>query len=149
MSSKPSEERSRVSQGCQENKEAAGTGHTTQDPLFEAIAYVRYRGWAERKLERDFAAAEDQEFERFSIRDSLVSNKLIPKGLIDILDDQLGPKDHKHEELLAREFITAVRRGDIARLKDIIALCDTFEKNLRANDKRSKRSRTSRGYKGR
>src|ERR1700740_263573 len=103
MSSKPSEKRSRVSQGCQENKEAAGTGHTTQDPLFEAITYVRYRGWAERKLEGDFAAAEDQEFERFSIRDSLVSNKLIPKGLIDILDDQLGPKDHKHEELLARE----------------------------------------------
>jgi hypothetical protein len=111
-----------------------------QDELFQATAYVRCRGWAERKLERDFAAAEDQEFERFDIRDSLVSNKLIPKGLIDILDDQLGPKDHKYEEVLAREFITAVRRGDIDRLKDIIALCNTFEKNLQANDKGSKRS---------
>jgi hypothetical protein len=90
MSSKRSAKPSAASQCYQGNKEAAGTGHITQDPLFEAIAYVRYRGWAERNLERDFAAAEDQEFERFSIRDSLVSNKLIPKGLIDILDDQLG-----------------------------------------------------------
>lgn len=97
----------------------------TEDPLFQAIAYLRNRGRAEERLRQDFASAEDQDFQRFSIRKFYAENKLDQKGLLDILDELFGPPEPGHAKLLAVTCIAAVRGG---RLNDIAELCEIFEK---------------------
>jgi hypothetical protein len=106
----------------------------TQKPLFQAIAYVRRRGLAERKLERDFAPAEDQEFQRFSIRRFFAANELNPKGLIDMLDELFGPPEPAHATL-SDACIIAVRGADIGRLKDIVKFCELFERKYQRTRK--------------
>ena len=103
----------------------------SEDPLFQAIAYVRNRGRAELRLMDAFAPAEDQEFKRFSIRDFFDENVLTPKGLIDIRDEVLGPADSEHTERLANacdEAARAIRRGDISQLNNIAKLYEIFER---------------------
>jgi len=114
-----------------------------KDTCFQAIANIRRRGWAEQKLEHDLAPAEDQEFERFSIRDFFDANELTAKGLIEIRDELLGPKDPADEKLLADECVVAVRRGEIGRLKDIVKFCKIFESKTygRPSQQTTKRKR--------
>jgi hypothetical protein len=146
MNSKRSAKRSPVSRDCQENKSAderylepafidelrekavryfIGADQSrfpkriTKDPLFQAIAYVRSWHLSEQKLAKD------------SSRERLTSREFL-----DLRKERLGPKDHDHEKLLARAFITAVRQGNIGRLNDIVELCRIFDSKAGCKPKR-------------
>lgn len=75
----------------------------TEDPLFQAICYLRRRFEAEQKVAKEFP---------------------------ELLNDIPGPEEPEPAKLLAETFTNAVRRGDIGRLNDIVKLCGLHETKI-------------------
>jgi hypothetical protein len=92
----------------------------TRDPLFRAIRYCRLRDIGERNwasLPRGF----------FQGKNYTLSAESIQTICEEFAAKKLGPYDPEPEKLLAREFIQAVRQGDMPRLRELLKLCELHE----------------------
>jgi hypothetical protein len=105
------------------------TGHkfdqdVIHDPVFEAIRCLRERSWQTLVLETINARSEEDFTETgvnpYWAKAFKIFGEKPPA-------DWIKPYDPEQEQLLASEFLSAVKQGDIARLKELVQLCEILE----------------------
>jgi hypothetical protein len=99
-----------------------------RDRAFRAIANCRQRGWEEQIVQQyrarpkhDYTSADEDTKQRV---------KWLVETCEDISQRLSIPPYPEDEKVLALEFTNAVKQGDIARLKDLVSLCDLYEKKM-------------------
>jgi hypothetical protein len=93
-------------------------------PIFKAIRYCR--DWSQQtEFLKIISTHPESDFVDSGIDPALA--KAFKKLSEDPLQDRIEAYDPQHETLLADEFLNAVKQGDVARLRELLRLCEIHE----------------------
>jgi len=98
------------------------------DPVFRAIANLRHRGSVEELIR--FADARPKHDYSDADQDTQLRSELLEWTISSIRSESSNPSNPDDEKVLAQAFVDAVKRGNLNRLNDLIALCKLYETKM-------------------